>query len=40
LLDLEELEEREIDAFRIRYQKMAAKAREVNGIPDTDSPEV
>jgi low affinity Fe/Cu permease len=40
LLDLEELEEKEIDAFRIRYQRMAAKSREVDGIPDTDSPEV
>lgn len=40
LLDLEELEEIQIDAFRIRYEKLAQKAREINGLPDTDSPEV
>lgn len=40
LLDLEELEEKQIDAFRQRYEKLAQQAREVNGLPDTDTPEI
>jgi low affinity Fe/Cu permease len=40
LLDLEELEEEQIEAFRIRYEKLAKNARDINGLPDTDSPEV
>ena len=39
LLDLEELDEKQIEAFRKRYEKLAKKARE-EGIPDTDTPEV
>jgi len=41
LLDLEELEESELDAFRTRYQALAAAARVQlgGGAPDTDTPE-
>jgi low affinity Fe/Cu permease len=41
LLDLEELEEKQLDRFRERYEKMAERARrelEVGGL-DTDCPE-
>jgi len=41
LMDLEELEEGELEAFRRKYEQLAAKARElmVKGTKDTDSPE-
>ena len=41
LLDLEEIEERELEAFKRRYQALASKAREAikRGIEDTGSPE-
>jgi low affinity Fe/Cu permease len=41
LMDLEELEEAELEAFRRRYEAMAARARErMNaGVDDTDSPD-
>src|SRR4029077_20184445 len=41
LLDLEELEEAQLDAFRARYEKLAQGARKelLNGTPDTDTPE-
>lgn len=40
LLDLEELEEKHIEAFRKRYEKLAREARESNGLPNTNAPEV
>jgi low affinity Fe/Cu permease len=41
LLDLEELEEKQLDRFRERYEKLAEKARVAleSGQIDTDSPE-
>jgi low affinity Fe/Cu permease len=41
LLDLEELEERQLDAFRQKYQSLATKARLLvnEGKLDTDTPE-
>jgi low affinity Fe/Cu permease len=41
LLDLEELEERQLDAFRQKYQSLALKARLLvtEGKLDTDTPE-
>lgn len=41
LLDLEELEEEELDAFRKKYEALAAqaRARRKQGGIDTDSPE-
>ncbi len=41
LMDLEELEERELEQFRRRYQELAAAARRkiVRGELDNDSPE-
>ena len=41
LLDLEELEEPRLEAFRARYEALAAAAREglEQGEPDTDTPE-
>ena len=41
LMDLEELEEAELEAFRRRYAAMAARARQRmnEGSDDTDSPE-
>jgi low affinity Fe/Cu permease len=41
LLDLEELEEENLDAFRAKYQALAATARKkiTEGGLDTDSPE-
>lgn len=41
LLDLEEIEEEDIEAFRIKYQALAKVAREKleQGISDTDTPE-
>jgi low affinity Fe/Cu permease len=41
LLDLEELEEGELEAFRKKYQALAAAAREQlsRGQPDTDAPD-
>ncbi len=41
LLDLEELEEEELDAFRRRYQVLANLAREglMQGGPDTGTPD-
>ena len=34
LLDLEELEEKQIDSFRIRYEKLAQQARDIHGQND------
>jgi low affinity Fe/Cu permease len=41
LLDLEELEEEELDQFRLRYQALASLARKnrAGGALDTDTPE-
>ena len=41
LMDLEELDERELESFREKYERMAAKARErmKRGEEDTGSPE-
>lgn len=41
LMDLEELDQEELDAFRAKYAKLAARARERmdSGLDDTDSPE-
>lgn len=41
LLDLEELNEEELDAFRSRYEAMAGAARKglLDGLKDTDTPE-
>jgi len=41
LLDLEELEEEQLDAFRTRYAKLAQAARNelLQGKPDTNTPE-
>ncbi|PLL14080.1 hypothetical protein C0V75_01125 [Tabrizicola sp. TH137] len=41
LMDLEELEERQIEAFRGRYERLAseARARLERGEADTDTPE-
>lgn len=41
LLDLEELEEEQLDAFRARYEKLAQAARDElsQGKTDTDTPE-
>jgi low affinity Fe/Cu permease len=41
LMDLEELEEVELEAFRRRYEAMAARARQRmnEGADDTDSPD-
>lgn len=41
MLNLEELEEEELEAFRARYLALARAARERrdNGAPDTDTPE-
>jgi low affinity Fe/Cu permease len=41
LLDLEELEEGNLEAFRIKYQALAAIARSqlLSGLKDTDTPE-
>jgi low affinity Fe/Cu permease len=41
LLDLEELEEKELEAFKLRYLALALKAREAvdRGLDDTGSPE-
>jgi low affinity Fe/Cu permease len=42
LLDLEELEEKELDLIREEYTRLAAQAREAirRGRPDTDRPEI
>ncbi len=42
LLDLEELEEKQLDRIRESYEQLARKAREdlKNGIDDTGSPEI
>lgn len=42
LLDLEELDEKELDRIRLRYEKLAEKAREKlkGGAFDTDVPDV
>jgi low affinity Fe/Cu permease len=40
LLDLEELDERELDAIRAGYQRMAEHARRNRGASDTGRPEV
>jgi low affinity Fe/Cu permease len=42
LLDLEELEDRELDRIRLNYSNLAKKAREDlrQGISDTDSPDI
>jgi low affinity Fe/Cu permease len=41
LLDLEELEQDKLDAFRERYESLAAAARQelAQGLQDTGSPE-
>ena len=41
LLDLEGLEEEQLEAFRVRYEKLAAAARTQleHGTADTDTPE-
>ena len=41
LLDLEELEEEELDAFRVKYEALASQARErlKRGGTDTDIPD-
>lgn len=41
LLDLEEIEEEELDAFRIKYQTLAKAARTelLQGLKDTDTPD-
>ena len=41
LLDLEELDDEMLDAFRARYEKLAASARKSvdDGFKDTDSPD-
>ena len=41
LMDLEELEERQIEAFRARYERLASEARLrlQRGEPDTGTPE-
>ena len=41
LMDLEELEERQIEVFRARYEALAAEARArlLRGEPDTNTPE-
>ena len=41
LLDLEELDERSLEAFRRRYEALAGEARlrQGQGLADTDSPE-
>jgi low affinity Fe/Cu permease len=41
LMDLEELDEKELESFRAKYERMAAKARErmKRGEEDTGSPE-
>ena len=42
LLDLEELEEENLDAFKRKYQDLAAMARKqlANGAVDTDTPDL
>lgn len=41
LLDLEELDEKMLEAFRARYERLARDARErqARGLSDTDAPE-
>jgi low affinity Fe/Cu permease len=41
LLDLEELDQKELESFRSKYEKLAAAARSelLRGVRDTDSPE-
>ena len=41
LLDLEELSEESLDAFRTKYEALAGAARKglLDGLPDTDTPE-
>ncbi len=41
LLDLEEIEEEELDAFKIKYQALAKSARQeiLHGLKDTDIPD-
>jgi low affinity Fe/Cu permease len=41
LMDLEELDEKLLDHFRAKYERLAREARErlARGQPDTDSPE-
>jgi len=41
LLDLEELEEEELDAFKAKYEALASTARDRlnRGVEDTDTPE-
>jgi low affinity Fe/Cu permease len=40
LLDLEELSEKELDAIRENYERLADQARRLKGPADTGSPEV
>lgn len=42
MLDLEELEEKDLETFRSHYENLAREARELlkKGALDTDSPEV
>ena len=41
LLDLEEIDEEELDAFRVKYQTLAKAARKevLRGLQDTDTPD-
>ena len=41
LLDLEELDDRMLEDFRARYERLAREARDARarGLPDTDAPE-
>lgn len=41
LLDLEEIDDEELDAFRLKYQSLAAAARAeiLRGLQDTDTPD-
>jgi hypothetical protein len=41
LLDLEEIEEEELDAFKTKYQLLAKTAREeiLRGFKDTETPD-
>ena len=41
LMDIEELEERQLEVFRARYERLAAEARSAlqKGMPDTGTPD-
>jgi hypothetical protein len=40
-MDIEELEERQLEVFRARYERLAAEARSAlqKGMPDTGTPD-